>query len=166
MGLSDKTIKRGGLLFTAVAVAACAGLFLATSQLITNYRADVAFFESPAFFPRLALAVAVLAGLWHLGEGWLGHVREDGAEEIEIGESRAVIAFAGMVLLAAYILSAPIVGYPASTALFMLVTSRVAGLGWRLSVGLAAATTATLYAIFVIGLKVWFPVPLLLQWLG
>ena len=166
MGLSDKAIKRGGLLFTAVAVALCAGLFLATPQLITNYRTDVAFFESPAFFPRLALVVAVVAGLWHLGEGWLGHIRDDGAEEIEIGESRALIAFAGMGLFAAYILAAPFIGYSASTALFMVTAARAAGLGWRLSIGLAAATTALLYAIFVFGLKVWFPVPLVGRWLG
>lgn len=163
---ANDRVKRGGLLFTAIAVALCGGLYLATPHLITNYRADVPFFEGPAFFPRLALVVAVLAGLWHLGESWLGRVREQGAEEIEIGVSRAGVAFAGMALLAAYILAAPIVGYAASTALFMLIASRVAGLGWRLSAGLAAATTAVLYAIFVIGLKVWFPVPLVVRWLG
>lgn len=158
--------KWGGLVFTAMAVSLSLGLWLATPQLITNYRAEAAFFESPGFFPRLALGIAVLAGLWHLAEGWLGHVREEGADEIEIGESRPLIAFAGMALLAGYILAAPLIGYAASTALFIVVASRASGLGWRLSVGLALATTAILHAIFVIGLKVWFPVPQLVRWLG
>ena len=166
MSLSDTGVKRGGLIFTATAVALCLGLWLATPQLITNYRADAPFFESPGFFPRLALGVAILAGLWHLGEAWLGRVREEGADEIEIGQSRPLTAFIGMILLGAYILAAPYIGYAASTAIFIIAAARISGLGWAPSFGLSLATTAILYAIYVVGLKVWFPVPLVVRWLG
>ncbi len=159
-------VRRGSLLFTALVVTLCLGLWLATPKLITNYRVDVAFFEGPAFFPRLALGVAILGGLWHLVERWLGRVREEAAEEIEIGASRAGVAFAGVALLAGYILAAPYIGYAGSTAIFMAIAARVAGLGWWLALALSAATTAVLYAVFVIGLKVWFPVPLVVRWLG
>jgi hypothetical protein len=166
MGLSEPQVRRGGLVFTAVAVVLCVGLYLATPQLITNYRAEAAFFESPGFFPRLALGVAIFAGIWHLGENWFRHVREAGAEEIEIGESRPVIAFVGMALFAGLILLVPYLGYAASSALFVVMASRIAGLGWGVAMGLSATTSAVLYAIFVIGLKVWFPVPQVVLWLG
>lgn len=159
-------VRRGSLVFTAIVVTLCLGLWLATPQLITSYRADAAIYEGPAFFPRLALGVGIAAGLWHLGESWLGRVREEVAEEIEIGESRASVAFVGMALLAAYILAAPYIGYAGSTAIFMAIAARAARLSWSLAVALSVATTAVLYAIFGIGLKVWFPVPLVVRWLG
>jgi len=166
MSLSDIQVRRGSLVLTAVAVVLCVGLYLATPELITNYRAEAPFFESPGFFPRLALGVAILAGLWHLGEGWVHHIREMGADEIEIGKSRPIIAFVGMALFAGLILVVPYLGYAASSALFIVMASRISGLSWSLGISLSATTTAVLYAIFVIGLKIWFPVPEVVHWLG
>ena len=166
MALSQQTLVRGGVVFAAGVVAASACLFLATPALITNYRADAHFYESPGFFPRLALAVTVACGLSHLMALVRGRAALADGDEFEVGAARSNLALTGLLLFLAYVVVTPWIGYAAATPLFMLVAGRVAGLGWRVNAGLAAGATALLYGVFVVGLKVWFPAPEILWLLG
>jgi hypothetical protein len=166
VALSQQTVVRGGVVFAAGVVAASTCLFLATPALIMNYRADARFYESPGFFPRLALAVTVACGLSHLMALVRGRAAFADRDEFDIGEARSNLALTGLLLFLAYIAATPWIGYAAATPLFMLVAGWAAGLGWRVNAGLAAGTTALLYGVFVVGLKVWFPAPEILWVLG
>lgn len=158
--MAGLTVKErdGGLFLSAAIVVICLLLFAGTPWLITNFRADVPYFESPAFYPRLALAVAILGGVAHFRALKAGKVvLDDGSDEFEVGDARTGLAIAGLALFIGYLVLVPVIGYAPATFLFCAVSSRLAGLGTGVSVAMAAGIAALLYGIFVIVLKVWFP---------
>ena len=77
--------------------------------------------------------------------------------------SNVLVALIGIALFAVYIALTPILGFGVSTAAFVLVCSRIAGIPWALGAKLAIGTALILYGVFEIGLKVWFPKSMLLQ---
>jgi hypothetical protein len=149
--------------FAAGCALVAAVLFFVTPYLITNYRAEQSFYESPAFFPRTALAIMCIAGIWHAISSYLGMVTAPDSDEIDAGDSNVLVALIGVALFAVYIAITPVLGFGVSTAAFVLICSRIAGISWLLGAKLALGTTIILYGVFEIGLKVWFPKSMLLQ---
>jgi Tripartite tricarboxylate transporter TctB family len=133
-------------------------------SLITRYRADVPFFESPSFVPRVALALVAICALVHAIRVVRG-ASLDAGEDMDDARSDSRLVVAGVSLFAAYVFAVPYIGYAFATAGFVVVAGIVAGIGGVKSAVLAVSLSATLFAAFVIGLKVWFPDPALLQWL-
>lgn len=161
-----RSVRRGETIFAVIVMLACAAAFAFTPQLITNYRHDTPFQLSPGFFPRLALAVALVGAVWQILHLRHAEPRTDEVDEFEVGDSRPVLVAGGIALFVAYFLAAPWLGYAASTFLFVLVASLISGVPRRVSVILAAAISACLYGLFAVALKVWFPKPALLILLG
>jgi hypothetical protein len=166
VALDRQALVRARALCVAAVIATAAGFYVAAPSLISNFRPQASFYESPAFIPRLALAVMVICGLFHLAVLWRGRPAVADGEEFEIGAARPGPAIAAILLLLGYVGATPWIGYGAATVLFLLAAGWLAGLRWKLTVGLAAGATALLYGIFVVGLKVWFPAPEILAVLG
>jgi hypothetical protein len=164
--LKERSGLRASAFFAAGCALIAAVLFVVTPDLITNYRAEQSFYESPAFFPRVALAIMSIAGTWHAVSSWLGVVAAPDSDEIDAGDSNRLVALLGVALFAVYVALTPVLGFGVATAAFVIVCSRIAGLSWQLGAKLALGIALILYGVFEIGLKVWFPKSMLLQLLS
>lgn len=146
------TWDRGFLLVLALVAG---GLLWSTPQLIEPYTGQQPWFESPALFPRLALALALIGGL---GECLLRQKAVDPADSEELDSSAAnmPLALAMLVLFGVYMVAVPALGYLSSSFLFLFVASRLLGMGWRTALLLALPVSVGLWGVFVQALKVSF----------
>lgn len=165
-GLSDRAIRAGEVAFALVVAVLAVALFLATPWLISNWRDDTPFQLSPGFYPRLALGVAGLGALAHIVHIRRGGHHVEALDEFEVGESRPSLMLAGVALFVGYGLLTPWLGYAATTFLFCVAALWLAGVATKASILFATATTGVLFGLFVLLLKVWFPAPALLRWIG
>jgi Tripartite tricarboxylate transporter TctB family len=141
-------------LLVALALAAL-GLFLGTPALIVPWRAELPWYESAAFFPRLGLMIMALGAVAEM----LVRVRSGQrfqSEELDSATAQLPKAAASVLLFSLYALAVPVLGFGTSTALFLLACGRLVGLSWRATVGLALPLAALLWLVFVQGLKVAF----------
>ncbi len=149
----------GGLRWDRWMLLACsalaAGLLLATPQLIQPYPAQVAWYESPALFPRLALCLVLVGGLV---ECLLrrGASAEGASDELDSRAASMPRALAMAALFAVYLFAVPWMGYWSSTLLFLLAGGSVAGLGQRATWALALGMSTVMWGVFVHLLKVSF----------
>jgi hypothetical protein len=164
--LTERSGPHASAFFAAGCALIAVALFVVTPYLITNYRAEQSFYESPAFFPRVSLVIISIAGIWHAVTSWLGRVAAPDSDEIDAGDSNWLVALLGAALFAVYIATTPVLGFAAATAAFVFACSRIAGLPWRLGAKLTLVIVPTLYGVFEVGLKVWFPKAMLLQLLS
>lgn len=139
------------------------GLWHSAPALIGGYRPEARFFDSSSFFPRTALLMIAVCAVIHL----IGVLRglplsagED-LDEFDVGRGRVLGA---MLLFGCYAALVPFAGYAVSTLLFVIVATRFAGIGWPTAVTLSVLMTSSLYLVFVVGLKVWFPAAALASW--
>lgn len=164
--LSDREIKIGQVVFASIVGGLTVILFWFTPILISNYRADTPFQLSPAFYPELALGVAALGAVGHIFHIRSGQQQLEESDEFEVGEFFWLLVLAGGSLFFAYALLVPLVGYAVATLLFMFVACRLSGISILFSLLFSVTTATSLYALFVILLKVWFPAPALLRAFG
>lgn len=142
-----------GLLLALAGVSA--GLFAATPWMIRPYPHSAPWYESAAMFPRAALALAAVAALAEVV------VRR---HAVEIGDSdeldsSAMRVSTGLLLLAlfiAYALAVPVLGYLASTFVFLCTCGRVLRLPWRRTLVVAVPLALALWGTFAVALKVAF----------
>jgi len=139
--------------------------FILTPSLITDYKPDVRFYESPAFVPRFALLVVAICAVAHVVRVRRG-ASLDAGEELDDEDANRHVVLLGIALFAAYVLLVPVIGYAPSTVAFVAAAGALGSVGIRRSLVLAVAFGAAAFALFVLGLKVWFPSPSLLNWLG
>jgi len=135
--------------------AGAAALAVATAQLVVPWRDAVPWYESAGSFPRAALALVVLGALAELVRRWRGGSTV-ASEELDSGAARLPLAAAVALLFAVYALSVPVLGFAVSTAVFLLVAARLAGLAWRIAAALALPLAAVLWLVFVKGLAIAF----------
>ncbi|MDM0084716.1 tripartite tricarboxylate transporter TctB family protein [Variovorax sp. J31P179] len=131
-------------------------LYVYAPTLITNYRHDVNFYESPAFMPRVALALVAIGASIHVVRILRG-ASLDAGEEVDDGTANRRVVAASIPFFAAYVLLVPLVGYWLSTVVFVLVAGGLAGIGWKKSVVIALLLGTACYLVFSLALKVWFP---------
>lgn len=141
------------------------GLLAASREQIAAAASAEAWYASSAFFPRLALGLMLVGALAHLAR-LLAGARADAGEEIDADSSTPRPALFAATLFAGYALAALWIGFAAATALFALVL--LLALGWplRFAMIFAAVAAGVLYAVFVLALGIWFPVPHLLGWVS
>jgi putative tricarboxylic transport membrane protein len=147
-------VKPDRLLLLALVGVAGAAL-LATPALITPFPKGVPWYESAAMFPRVALALAVLGGLAEVVVR-RKPVSAGGSEELDSSQVRMPLALAMLALFLVYALLVPVLGFFVSTTLYLLASSAVLGLPWRVSVMLSLPLAAVLWFTFVRVLKVAF----------
>jgi hypothetical protein len=141
-------------LLAALALAAV-GLFLGTPGLIVPWKAQLPWYESAAFFPRLGLAVMALGAVAEMLVRARARQRFQ-SEELDSSAAQLPKAAGSVLLFALYALAVPVLGFGTSTALFLLACGRLVGLSWRATVVLALPLAALLWLVFVQGLKVAF----------
>lgn len=132
-----------------------ATVLMATPRLITPFPAQAAWYESAAFFPRLALALACIAGLFEL------HQRRSAVEladsdELDSSAANMRQALGMLALFGLYMLAVPFMGYLSSTWLFLMASGAWLGLSGRATLGLSALLSLGMWAMFVKVLKVYF----------
>lgn len=130
-------------------------VLLATPQLITPFPAQAAWFESAAFFPRVTLALACLAGGVELYQR--RHAVEV-ADSDELDSSSASLgqALGMLVLFGLYMLAVPWMGYLSSTWLFLMASGVWLNLSWRTTLSLSVLLSLGMWLVFVQVLKVYF----------
>jgi hypothetical protein len=151
----DPAQRRLAVVFAAVLAAAAAPLLLMAGSLIPGIAPGTAWFRSSDTFPRIALAIVLVCAVLHARNVWRGATLSGDDIEDPAGKWRLVLSSMGVYV--GYLLLAPLVGYATSTLAFGVVIGRLAGIGWRLSLLMAAGLTVALFLVFVIGLGVWFP---------
>lgn len=157
--------RRAGAAFCLGVAAAALALIAATPELVSNPRPTEPFYRHPEFYPLLVLAgLAALAALnaLRLARGGAIDVEDEAMAE----PARWGVVGATLALFALYALAIPLLGYALATAVFLLVGGIVGGVGRPLRWLLPPAMAIVLWAVFVLGLKVWFPAPALLAWIG
>ncbi len=132
-----------------------AGLLMGTPRLIEPYSGQQAWYESPALFPRLALALVLVGGLC---ECLLRRKAVDPADSEELDSSAASmpLALAMVLLFGLYMLAVPTLGYLSSSLLFLLAAGRLLSMGWRMTLLVALGLSLGLWGVFVRVLKVSF----------
>lgn len=130
-------------------------LLALTPSLIVPFPARGAWYESPALFPRLGLALVVGGAL---AEWWRRRRASERAagEELDSGAAHLGLAAAVVVLFALYALAVPRLGFALGSAAFLLAAGRAVGLGWRACVLLAVPLALAMWLAFVVLLKVAF----------
>lgn len=157
--LGERAQRRLALAFSATIALGGTALLVLAPVLIAGVRADVPFYKSPAFFPMGSLAIVAIAAALHT----LRLLRGADLEVDDIDEPAAnwrMVLVAGATY-AGYIALVPLVGYGAGTAVFVLALGALARLGWKLPLAMAVILGAALFGVFVLGLNVWFPAPVL-----
>ena len=141
--------------FLLVLALVAAWLLWRTHQLIEPYTGQQPWYESPALFPRLALALALVGGL---GECLLRRETVDAADSEELDSSAACmpLALAMLGLFGVYMVAVPTLGYLSSSFLFLFAASRLLAMGWRTALLLALPVSLGLWGVFVLALKVSF----------
>lgn len=150
------------LIFTALIVIGALAGFIGAPEQIQGYRPEASFFESPAFIPRLALALMAVCAIIHVVRV-AGGASLDAGEDLDDSTSNRSTVIAGMVMFALYILLVPISGYGFTTFGFALAAGVVASIGMRRSFILALSLAALSVIVFVVALRVWFPPAAILQ---
>jgi len=132
-----------------------ASAFLVTPLLITPYPAQAPWFESTAFFPRCALAIAFVAGIFELHQR--RHTVElTESEELDSSHANMPLAITMLVYFGLYMLAVPWMGYLCSTGLFLMASGVRLGLGKRITLSISIVFSITLWLVFVKVLKVYF----------
>ncbi len=134
---------------------AAAAVMLATPQLITPYPAEAAWFESAAFFPRVTLVLACIAGLFEL---YQRRSAVEVAESDELDSSTANMrqALGMLALFGLYMLAVPWMGYLSSTWVFLVASGAWLGLSRRATFSLSVLFSLAMWLVFVKVLKVYF----------
>jgi hypothetical protein len=132
-----------------------ATVLMATPQLITPYPVRVAWFESAAFFPRAALALACIAGLFELYRRRSTGELSD-SDELDSSAANMRQALGMLALFGLYMLAVPSMGYLSSTWLFLMASGAWLGLSWRTTLGLSVLLSLAMWTVFVKVLKVYF----------
>ena len=133
------------------------GLLTAAVYLGLSFRLPFGEMDQPgaAIFPVLVGIVLVVASLTTLWEGW----RMDRAEEVDLpggADIRRLLILIGLLL--GYFLALPWLGQIVSSLLFCMLLIRVLShLGWTRIVAYSLTISISLYAVFVILLKVPMP---------
>ena len=143
---------KGLVLLVSVAAAA---VILATPQLITPYPVEAAWFESAAFFPRVTLVLACIAGLFELYHRRSAVVLAD-SDELDSSAANMRQALGMLALFGFYMLAVPWMGYLSSTWLFLVVSGAWLGLSRRATLSLSASLSLGMWLVFVQVLKVYF----------
>jgi hypothetical protein len=130
-------------------------MLMATPQLITPYPAQAAWFESAAFFPRVTLALACIAGLFELYQRRSAVELAD-SDELDSSAANMRQALGMLALFGLYMLAVPWMGYLSSTWLFLLASGAWLGLSRRATFSLSVLLSLTMWLVFVKVLKVYF----------
>jgi hypothetical protein len=130
-------------------------LLIGTPYLIEPYSGQQPWYESPALFPRLVLALALAGGV---SECMMRRDAVDPGDSEELDSSAASmpLALAMMVLFGLYMVAVPKLGYLSSSFLFLLTAGRLLAMGWRTTMILALSVSLSLWGGVVLVLKVSF----------
>ncbi|WP_233204756.1 tripartite tricarboxylate transporter TctB family protein [Limnohabitans sp. 15K] len=132
-----------------------AAVLMATPQLITPYPAQAAWFESAAFFPRVTLGLACMAGLFELYQRRNALELAD-SDELDSSAANIRQALGMLALFGLYMLAVPWMGYLSSTWLFLTASGAWLGLSRRATLGLSVLLSLGMWVVFVKVLKVYF----------
>lgn len=139
----------------ALLAAVAVGLWWATPMLIVPYKAEQAWYESAATFPRLALLIVALCGVIEAGRRWRGTANSV-TDELDSSAASLPRMAAALALFAGYVLAVPVLGFGVSSALFLASTGRAVGLSWRAALALSLPMAMVLWWVFVRLLRVAF----------
>lgn len=126
-----------------------------TPRLIVPWRAEAPWYESAATFPRLALLLLLVGALGDALRRLRGH-HPVASDELDSGGAQLLRVGAALGLFCTYAVAVPVLGFGVSSAAFLAATARVVGLPWRMALALALPLAATLWLVFVPGLRVAF----------
>lgn len=132
-----------------------ASLWMATPQLITPYPTQALWFESAAFFPRVTLGLACIAGLVELYQRRRA-VEVADSDELDSSSASMFQALGMLVLFGLYMLGVPWIGYLTSTLAFLMASGAWLGLSRRATLTLSVLLSLGMWWVFVKVLKVSF----------
>jgi hypothetical protein len=132
-----------------------AAVLMATPQLISPYPAQAAWFESAAFFPRVTLTLACIAGMFELYQRRCSVELAD-SDELDSSAANLRQALGMLALFGLYMLAVPWMGYLSSTWLFLMASGVWLNLSWRTTLSLSVLLSLGMWAVFVKVLKVYF----------
>ena len=146
-GLGGKAQRRAGVRVVGdrlIGLVACGVAVLYWLDTISMDRVPSDDPVGPAGLPRLLAGVAGLLGVWLcIGPRSHGDERPGSGQE-----------WVAWIVLVAYTLMMPLVGYAVGTGLFLFLTFRLFGRGWLHSAASSVLVTLTLYGLFAaLGLR-------------
>lgn len=128
---------------------------MATPQLITPYPTQAPWFESAAFFPRVTLGLACIAGMVELYQRRRA-VEVAESDELDSSSASMFQALGMLVLFGLYMLAVPWIGYLTSTLAFLMASGAWLGLSRRATLTLSVLLSLGMWWVFVKVLKVSF----------
>jgi hypothetical protein len=148
----------------ACALMGLAGLVMviATPHLIAGHNPDQPYYLQSAFFPWLALTIICVFGFFGALQAFAGVERVQ-SDEIESGDSSVALGVLGMIIFGLSVLVSLIFGYAVCVWASSMSLGLLARLSLKMCVLISSILTASLYGIFVMGFKVWFPVAWILN---
>jgi hypothetical protein len=147
MGVNlSHTDKIGSILLLAVAV----GIFVVTADFPTGPAET-----GPAFYPRMIAVLIAFFALVQLGRS----LRGEGVRSYELDRDVAIRVAAAFLLVVAYVLLLPWLGFVTGTVVFLIAAMRYSGVtSYGRMVLVSVGLTLVLYYTFVVFLRVPLPV--------
>jgi hypothetical protein len=142
----------------ACALMGLAGLFtvIATPHLIAGHNPDQPYYLQSAFFPWIALTIVCVFGFIGAFQAFVGVERVQ-SDEIESGDSSFVLGVLGIIIFGLSVFVSLTFGYAVCVWVSAMALGLLARLSLKLCILISSILTSSLYSIFVIGFKVWFP---------
>jgi len=148
----------------AAALGGVAALFLVTSPWNVDTEGPDPFYKGPLIFPLIVLAMMTLASV----PAWVRLLRppRESAWHLD-GRGYALKTLVVLGLLIAALVALDLVGLAASCLGFLVLSLYYLGeRGWLRLVVLPAVMTGLIVVLFKVVLGVFFPTPLIVDWLG
>ena len=148
----------------AAVLGGVAALFLATSPWNVDTEGPDPFYKGPLIFPLIVLTMMTLAAV----PAWvrLLHPPRESSWHLD-GRGYALKTLVVLGLLIAALVALDVVGLAASCLGFLVLSLYYLGeRGWLRLVALPAVMTGLIVVLFKVVLDVFFPTPLIVDWLG
>lgn len=138
-------------------------LILLKDQLVKTWaKSDSDFYQSPTFFPSIALGLVAISGIGLI----LSRLKEKGLTldtEIQSIKPQPIVVTQLLSLFIGYILIIPWLGYFLSTLTFLTLALRITGARGKTLLFQPLAISSISYGLFVCFLEVWFPTSWLME---
>ncbi|WP_296056998.1 tripartite tricarboxylate transporter TctB family protein [uncultured Amphritea sp.] len=155
-------VQKGTALLAALLAIIATVLIVAGPELVPVNEHYDAVYKSPLFFPYIALGLIIIGAI-PLAIKACNGLRVVLDLDVETTSPRLRLVTVMLIVFSAYTLLIPWTGYFLASVAFVCVTMFIVGFRGLPLLLKAIGFSTLLYALFVLGLDVWFPDSWLLQ---